>query len=93
MSDDKKSPGSKFRDYRGTRGQIDDADNPSPKEVKAAVNTLRRSNAVTVEQAMRTERKAEADEGTRAFGPPLSTPAPSAELDAKKANQSTDDSQ
>lgn len=64
-----------FRDFRGTKGLIEDAD-PAPriagkKEIKPGAST-----GTTTAQALASERKPEEGEGTRAFGAPLSTPKP-----------------
>lgn len=75
-----------YRDYRGVDGVVADAD-PVVKAVLKTALPSRRSNAVTTEQALRSERKAEEGEGIRSFGAPLSTPKPAA------SRQHTDDSQ
>lgn len=86
--------GSAFRDYRGIEGAVDDAvegkEGVSPK-AGVRSSTVRRSNGVTTQNVSRTERVPEADEGTKAFGAPLSTPAPDTER--KRKGQSTDESQ
>jgi hypothetical protein len=79
--------GYNHRDYRGTRGAIRDAD-PDTGTTPAPSTTVR-DNGVTVDQAKETERKPDADEGVKAYGPPLSTGA----NDKQRRNQSTDDSQ
>ena len=84
------TPAAVRRDYRGTEGVIDDAD-PAPAEAPAPATTVRSSAAVTVEQVKETERTPKADEGVRAFGPPLTTGA--SETERQKRNQSTDDKQ
>ena len=81
------------RDYRGTKGAIEDVEtgaNDKPAESSPPATTVR-SNAVTSEQAKSTERTPEADEGTRAFGAPMGTPAPS--TDRQRKGQTTDESQ
>lgn len=73
--------GSSFRDFRGVDGIVNDADPVASAKKIIASRSVRRSNGVTVVQALRSERKAEEGEGTRAFGAPLTSPAD---------NQSTD---
>lgn len=77
MPDKDKAPATVFRDFRGTRGLIEDAD-PTPERVAGKREiTPGASTGVTTEQAMRSERPPQEGEGTRAFGPPTSTPKPS----------------
>lgn len=80
--------GSKYRDYRGVDGAVDDAvkgTKDATEKAESANAPVRRSNAVTARQAMRTERKPAPDEGARAFGAPMKTGA--------RERQSTDSSQ
>lgn len=85
MADDKKFI---TRDYRGVDGAVDDAVDNSDKVIKSLpVSPKLRSNAVTAAQALSTERKAEKDEGSRAFGAPMTAPA---DIEKRKAAQSTD---
>ncbi len=81
-----------FRDYRGTEGVLEDMDPTPIREVEARRHAaVRRSNAVTTAQALRTERTPEADEGARAFGPPLATGA--SDTARQKKAQTTDEGQ
>lgn len=77
-----------FRDFRGTKGVVDDADTSDRQSAPVAPPTVIRSNAVTAEQVLRTERTPAADEGARSFGTPLGT-----ETERQKKAQSTDSSQ
>jgi hypothetical protein len=81
------SPATVRRDFRGTKGAVDDAD---PVSTKTGVKStpVRRSNGVTTSQALKSERVAKADEGTRSFGAPLGT-----ESERQKQGQSTDSNQ
>ncbi len=75
------------RDYRGVEGAVDDAD-PTPKAGVKSSKVVRRSNGVTVAQALKSERKPASDEGARSFGAPLGT-----ESERQREGQSTDSNQ
>ena len=82
---------SEFRDFRGTEGVLEDMDPTPIREVERAAVAVRRSNAVNTAQALRTERTPEADEGVKAFGPPLLTGA--TDVARRTKNQTTDEGQ
>lgn len=87
------SPSSKFRDYRGTKGQIDDADSPG-KEKKQKKSAPARSRGTSLDQAMKSKRDVD---GVPTYGPPMSKPGIDDEvrsaLRRRRNNQSTDSSQ
>lgn len=80
-----------FRDYRGTEGVIEDIDPTPVEEVERRRVAVRRSNSVNTAQALRSERTPEADEGVKAFGPPLNTGVSDTARQTK--NQTTDEGQ
>ena len=79
-----------FRDFRGVEGAVKDAEEgkASTPAQRSKIVVTPRSNGVTSEQALASERAAAADEGTRAFGTPLGT-----ENQRQQKAQSTDESQ
>lgn len=56
----------KYRDYRGTKGQVDDADNAPKKKPKKASPPKKRG--VDVDSAKKSERT---EDGVKTFGPPM----------------------
>ncbi len=71
------NPVTVFRDYRGTKGVIEDADRaPTRIAGKREIKPGASAKGVTTAQALKSERTPKKGEGTRAFGPPLTTPKP-----------------
>ena len=90
MSD---SPSSVFRDYRGTKGAIDDADPPSKGKSKPKSSSPTR-RGTTADDAKKTKRT---ENGVPTYGAPMSKPGIDDEVRSRLAkrrnNQSTDSSQ
>lgn len=87
--------GSKFRDYRGTEGQIEDAD-PTPPPDERRRNTRGRigvSRPVSPRPGVRyvpPESAREGSEGEKAYGPPTSPPPVQKEESEKRKRAKPD---
>ena len=83
MADDDKQPeGSRFRDYRGTRGAIDDAEGVGPEDerrrnARGRTGVSRPVSPRTGVRYVDPDSAREGEEGEPAYGAPLSTPPPS----------------
>ena len=76
--------GSTERDYRGTKGVVDDAD-PPPSESKFKRGRIDESKVVSPRPAVRDPGEPTVgDEGEPAYGAPLSTPKPKPESEDRK---------
>ena len=94
MADDKKSPSTVRRDYRGTRGLIQDAEGARPASDSGDRRRRRASDSprrrgTTAEGARRTRHTGE--EGERAYGTPMRTGASEQEGNRRRRRETRRD--